>query len=297
MADLNKKSKTDGNMHKITKNAPMSRGRTSAGTSNVGTRMNIKEQTVSQRRNAKEAKKINPDAPEIKRSAKRAQGYKIKKKKKKISRETVLFGMMFSLIFIVIATVFCLSFYGNLVKVDSVDYGNLKLKMGLSYELNEIKGQKINPDEYMRGGEMYVNMTAMAEKFGFVITGTSDCLRFITDLKTGENVRVYVDTPFVEINGTKVRLNSKITQNGDSIFIPAEFFAEYVSGIEIAYDEEKSVISVLRSTEINENGHLAEQNITFTLKAIKESVSLPEENLTDEEKAKTFFPSLSTPAN
>ena len=74
-------------------------------------------------------------------------------------------------------------------------------------------------------------------------------------------------------------------------------FDEYANGIEIAYDEEKSVISVLRSTEINENGKLVEKDITFSLKEIKESMSLPEEELTDEEKAKTFFPSLPTQAN
>ena len=297
MADLNNKKNADKKMSKTNKNTPNSRSKSSGGAVNVGTRMNIKEQTVSQRRNAKEAKKINPDSPEIKRSAKRAQGYKIKKKKKKLSREAVLFVLMFFLMFIVISTVFCLAFYGNLVKVDDVDYGNLKLKMGLSYELNDIKGEKINPDEYMRDGEMYVNLTALAEKFGFVVTGTRDCLRFIADLKTGENIRVYIDTPFVEINGTKVRLDGKITQNGEDIFIPASFFDEYANGIEIAYNEEKSFISVLRGTEINENGHLAEQDITFSLKAIRGSVSLPEGELTDEEKAKTFFPSLSTPAN
>ena len=294
MADMKNKGNTDSSKPKTNKNVPASNGRKSG---NVGARMNIKEQTVSQRRSAKEAKKINPDSPEINRSAKRAQGYKIKKKKKKISRMAVLLIMLFSLIFIVILTTFCLAFYGNLVKVESVDYGNLKLKMGLSYELNEIKGEKINPNEYMRDGEMYVNLTAISEKFGFIITGTSDCLRFITNQKTGENVRVYVNTPFVEINGTKVRLNSNITQTGDNIFVPASFFDEYANGIVVAYDEEKAVISVLRSTEINAEGHLAEQDITFSLKAIKESVALPEENLTDEEKAKTFFPSLSTSAD
>ena len=62
---------------------------------NVGARMNIREQTPAKRRTAKEIKKINPDSPEIKRTAKRAQGYKIKKKKKKINPVVVVNAILF----------------------------------------------------------------------------------------------------------------------------------------------------------------------------------------------------------
>lgn len=256
---------------------------------NRGTRMNINDQTPSRRRSAKEAKRINPDSPEIKRVAKRSQGYKIKKKQKGLSRLFIVCAVLFVLVFSAVAGVLSLAFYLNLTATDPVAYDGLKLKMCLEHEAKDLKAISVDVDKYVKDGSLYVNMTAISEEFDFIMTGDRKWLRFITNEKTGESVCFEVGTPFAEINGTQIRMNGNSEKYDDSLFVPVEFFEEYVNGIEISHDVEKNVLSILRDTSRNEAGHFDESEVDFKLKALESCASISEFELSEEIKAKCYF--------
>ena len=256
---------------------------------NHGTRMNINDQTISKRRSAKEAKRINPDSPEVKRVAKRSQGYKIKKKQKGLSRLFIAYAVLFVLVFSAVAGVLSLAFYINLTATEPSVYDGLKLKLCLEHEAKDLKAISVDTEKYVRDGNIYVNMTAISEEFGFIMTGDRNWLRFITNEKTGESVCFEVGTPFAEINGTEIRMNGNSEKYDDSLFVPVEFFDEYVNGIEISLDEEKNVLSILRDTSRNEAGHFDEAEIDFKLKAAGHCASISEFELSEEIKAKCYF--------
>ena len=256
---------------------------------NVGARMNINDQTPSKRRSAKEAKRINPDAPEISRSAKRAQGYKIKKKKRGISKQMLAYAVLFLLVFSAVVGLFSLAFYMNLVETDPPVYDGMRLKLCLEHEVSDTKAMIVDTSKYVHNGELYVNMTAISEKFGFIMTGDRKMLRFITNEKTAETVCFEIGSPFAEINGTVVRLSGETVNHNGSLFVPADFFDEYVVGIDVAFDEEKLLLTVLRDTTRNEEGHFDNEEVSFTLKRVDTCPSISEFELPQAIKDKCTF--------
>ena len=263
---------------------------------NVGARMNIREQTPAKRRTAKEIKKINPDSPEIKRTAKRAQGYKIKKKKKKINPVVVVNTILFFLIFTVIASITAVMIYTSLTKTASPEFDRLWVKIDTDNKIDKADSLRVDVEKYFRDGVMYVNMTSIYEEFDFVMTGDSKKLRFISDVKKEENVCFVLGTPFAEVNGNMIMLKNNVIEDGENVYVPAEFFEEYVEGIEIILDEEKPTLCVVRQTEKNASGVYEKCDITFTLKNNKYTPSLPEDELTIDEQAKTYFVELNVGA-
>jgi hypothetical protein len=107
-------------------------------------------------------------------------------------------------------------------------------------------------------------------------------------------VRFDLGTHFARVNGSSVRLDGKIIKDNENVYVPANFVSEYMRGIEIAFDEEESVISVSRITTRDENGRFVEDAIGFKLKLGSDSASLPEGELTEKQKERTYFKSISS---
>ncbi len=259
-----------------------------------GQRMNIREQTPKMRRSAREVKKINPDMPEIKRTAKRAQGYRIKKKKKRDTRLILARGLVFLLVFLIMCGIFAGLLVLDLKKTDESKYSRIKLFMGL--DRTEIEGINVDVAKYVQGEIMYVNLTAIATEFGFVTTGTRDEMRYITDLKSGENVRLMPDSDVVSVNGNSVKLEAKTFYDGNSIFVPVSFVKEYINGIDIRFDEEKSYLYVLRGNEMNDDGKYIKSDISFKLKPVVSEEVIDENSLSQAIKDRTYFMSITPPA-
>lgn len=258
----------------------------------LGPGMDIKDQTVARRRNAHVQKKIDPKRPEIQKGARRNQGYKIKNKKKGVNRAFLVYSTLFLIVFILIASLCALLFYANLVKTDNADYSSIKLKMGLQHEVEEIKAVSVDVEKYYRDGVMYVNMTKMADEFGFIMTGDHRELRFITDEDSGEEVRFELGSQFARVNGSGIRLPGSVYKEEGLVFVPAVFITEYMNGVEFAFDEEEKQITVLRNTARNEAGRFVESDISFRLKSDDASASLPEGELTEAQKEKCYFKSI-----
>ncbi len=251
-------------------------------------RMNIKSQTPSQRKSAKEAKRINPSSPEVRSVPKKQQGFAIKKQNKKARRAMIARFFLFLLIFAVTFSVFCLAFSVSLKSVPKAEYKNISVKIGVENDA-ELKGQSLPYESFVRNGVFYLDMTEIADKFGFTTTGDHKELRFITDFDSGEYVRFELGSSFADINGTTVRLEKETYIQDGHLYVPQSFFDSYVNGIEIEFDGEKKELLILRQTEKNILGKLTEVDIGFKLKAMRAEEFLDESELSQEIKDKTYF--------
>lgn len=266
------------------------RSRRPAAYADGGRRMDIMDQTPTRRRNTKERKQIDPDSPEVSRIAKESRGYRVNAPKSKRDGGTLLvYAFMFLLVFIITAGVCAAAFYVNLVYKAPEPYDYLRMKICLENEMNEITSDYVDLDKYVRDGEIFINMTDVAEKFNFVITGDGRELKFITDLKTGENVKFILDTPIAEVNGVSVRLNGTVTRDDGDVFVPKSFIEEYVNGIILVMDDERPILSVLRETSRNNSGRIVESVIDFKLKNVKDSQFISEFDLSDAIKDKCYY--------
>ena len=260
---------------------------------NVGASMDISDQTPSRRRSAKEAKRIDPDSPEIKRSAKRAKEYKIKKKKKGISRVVLAYLVMFLVMFLAVAGAVSLILHIVLIQTDPPRFERLRLVMCLEHEVDDTSPITVDLGRYLQGDDIYVNMTAISKEFGFIITGDRKQLRFITDAEADESVVFMPGTPFADVNGTAVRLTGDVIEFDGNIFVPANFFEEYVYGVVIEINEDKGILTIFKDTRRNEAGHFVEEKVGFYLKKGGDCPSISEFELSPEIKDKTYFITLS----
>ena len=221
------------------------------------------------------------------------QGYRIKKKKSGALSAAFAYVILFLFVFVIVSSVCAGWFYANLVKVDALEYDSIKIKIGLQHELEGIKAVGVDPQKYFRDGIMYLNMSEIADEFGFIVTGDHKELRFITDSKHGDEVRFMLGTHFAKVNGSSIRLDGKIIKEDGKVYVPAEFVSEYMNGIEFSFDEEKSEITLSRVTSRDENGRFVESDISFRLKFDGDCKSLPEGELTEKQKERTYFKSIS----
>ena len=255
----------------------------------VGEKMNINNQTLKERKSARAEKRINPNSPEVKKGARKAQNYKIKKDKKGVNRVALVYTVIFVVIFILISVICGALFYSNLVKVDTLQYSRIKVKIGLQHQAEELKSVIVDETVYYQDGNFYINMTDIAEEFGFIITGDHKQLRFITNEKNGEEVRFLLNSDLAEVNGSSIKLDGRIKKIDGEVYVPANFVVEYMNGIEFSFDEEQSTISVLRNTSRNEAGRFVSSDIGFRLHTDKITSSLPEDELSEAEQAKCYF--------
>ena len=260
----------------------------------LGRKMDISEQTIAQRRNARADKNINPNSPEVKRGARRNQEYKINNKKKGVSRVAMAYTVWFVAIFLLVSLICVLAFHINLTWVRSAEYSSIKLKICLQHEEETTKGSYINVDSYYRDGIMYVNMTDIATKFDFLMTGDKEELRFITNEKTGEEVRFSLGTAFATVNGTGIRLHGNVIKENENIFVPASFITEYMKGVTFSFVEDEWIMRILRDTARNEAGRFVESDISFKLKFDKASTSVVESELTEAQQARCYFKNISS---
>ncbi len=245
------------------------------------------------RKNRSARRDIDSQSQRPRRRSKNNRSYRIKKKKSGVSRTVMAYSLLFLLVFILVSAVCAGVFYANLVKVDAAEYDSIKIKMGLQHEIEDVKAVSVDTQKYCRDDILYLNISEVADRFGFVVTGDHKELRFITDVKSGDEVRFVLGTHFAKINGSSVRLNGNIIEEDGNIYVPADFVSEYMKGIEYTFDEEKNVITLSRLTSRDENGRFVESKISFRLKFDSDSKSLPEEELTEKQKERTYFKSIS----
>lgn len=252
-------------------------------------RMDIRGQTPAKRRQAKEQKRINPGETEVRYGARSRQDYRIKKpKNKKKNRQIFLARLgLFTVIFFSIAFFAWLIFFVSLTSTSDEIPGRVWISVGLQ-NVEKTDDKRDDGVKYFRNGTMYVDMTFIAETYDMITTGDRDKLKFIFN-ENGEYATFCVDTAVVYVNGTPLSLDSRTISEDGKLYVPAAFFNEYVNELDITFEKDKNIINIIRDSERNDNGRYVGKMLTFSLKKDAGHSNIPEDSISEEVKASTYF--------
>lgn len=177
-------------------------------------------------------------------------------------------------------------------------------KPGFSYYTVKIgdvkKGTSVPYRKMLRNGTLYINLTPVLELCDIVTTGDTQQLRFTTDPQTGENVMFYIGTREAECNGIPIHLAAPtILENGD-VYVPYDFLATYVRGLQCSYDEKTHTVTITRSTSDDGENSVP---VTFLLKGnqpmqgIDETANFPVSNALGLKADVSAYESFMNPAD
>ncbi len=153
----------------------------------------------------------------------------------------ILFAFMFLLVFLT----WIVLFFINLLNNGSPDSGVYTYQTGSIYDVVDVKTVKGNL--VFRNGTYYINVTDIASYCEFTTTGDVSQIRFISKSPGNDNVRFKIGESIIYVNGICARLSVPIIGEGDSIYVPVEFFYKYAIGISVIIDEEKRQIIISRT--------------------------------------------------
>ena len=152
--------------------------------------------------------------------------------------------VVFAVMFVFTLLISTLFFFVNLLTDFSPQKGVYTCQTGGMYDVFDIKSVK--GDTIYRNGTYYINITDIATYCGFTTTGDIKQIRFISKNKNNDNVRIKIGEAIVYINGVPARLTVPVIGEGDSIFVPIEFFDKYALGIDVNIDEQEKKITITR---------------------------------------------------
>lgn len=153
----------------------------------------------------------------------------------------VVFAVMFVFSFLVSIIFFFVSLLNN----GSPDTGVYICQTGGIYDVVDVKTVKGNL--MFRNGTYYINVTDIASYCEFTTTGDVTQIRFISKSQSNDNVRFKIGDAVIYVNGVRVRLTVPIIGEGDSIYVPVEFFNKYALGITVNINEQERKITISRT--------------------------------------------------
>lgn len=93
---------------------------------------------------------------------------------------------------------------------------------------------------------LYIPYSDLAPLCGFGVAGDSEQITIYLPDAGGSTGSILCnrDSSLVEINGNSVRLSSPILFEGDDYLLPVSLFESYLSGLNIAYNDEKQLCTL-----------------------------------------------------
>jgi len=208
---------------------------------------------------------LSPEEELLRKQHVKMQTFRYKKERKKQIRLFFNRAGICLLLFAVLLAVSVGLFFLNLTAADSTLPDSVDFLMSATDGEGE-KLKSISGDRLYIGGEPYLNMTDMAELYGFTTTGDRQKLRYITDLSRDENILVTLNSTEAVVNGMPIRLTSPCVKKDGEVYLPLAFFQTYVKGLNIDYSEKDAELTVTRIV-IGHNGENAlYESISFVLK-------------------------------
>lgn len=179
--------------------------------------------------------------PEQLEAKKRAEDKKKAAAKRK--RETFYLRLALTL---VIYLILCLIIAGLI----SVLY-NSGAEKGKSYSLtlmlDETKVYTAGTAEMKADGGLYLPVEQLSEICPITVAGDSkELLIYFHD--GDQTLTVTKDSAAVSVNGTPVRLDSKVIFSNNDVKLPVELFERYVNGITVSYNEDTAVCTLSKSS-------------------------------------------------
>lgn len=130
-------------------------------------------------------------------------------------------------VFLIVATVFVYRPEINSKGIPSV----VTVKYEFSKSTRNLSGSYVFPNGK---DQVYINLTEISEYLNLMILGDSEGIKFYKS--NGDYMSVKNNSPYVVINGVDIILPSPVIFSGKSVFVPAELFNNYTTGLSVDYN-------------------------------------------------------------
>ena len=109
----------------------------------------------------------------------------------------------------------------------------------IAYQVGDAENAvRVKYNTLIRNGTVYVCGNDIVKLCGFMVTGSSDEIKYISPDKGNDTALFYVGTVTAQINKTDIRLSAPTVYEDEKLYIPMEFFTGYVTGVVCEYKPE-----------------------------------------------------------
>lgn len=136
--------------------------------------------TVSQVRDDRKKRRINPQTSEIERKRRQREQFRIKKRRKDMLRIFAGRFILFLISFAILGSMLAVLFAYNFLKTEE------KTPAAVKYTIGENSPQKSGYDAVVVNGNVYINFSAVAEYLQMSVTGDTNVLNYIIADQTNE---------------------------------------------------------------------------------------------------------------
>ena len=191
------------------------------------------------------------------------------RKQKERRRKRVLAKRFFILtvilyIFIILAILFVFSISLRSCKKEEP-------KHDIVIEQNEDSKEVLKKNQLYFDEEFYIPLSAIEKLSSIKVTGDKDNLSFIFDIN-GEFAKFVIGTTDAEVNSNKIELSHKSLMVDGELYLPFDFFSDYMRGFDLSIDEETGTYTVALSPDVEPQ---------FILKAPKKTEPIEENVVTE----------------
>ena len=177
------------------------------------------------------------------------------RKKKRKSRK-LLFLTVFLIVFVLLSALsfggLALSLYSENI-AQSFQSTKYRYQLGLD-GLDDTVLQMVTLEDMYHNGLLYISMDDVSEMCELTIVGDHTKRTYFSENNPQRSVTFYFSSDQIELNGEKKRMYGEMYEKNGEIFVPASFFEQYCTGIQIQVDDKKSKITVSRiSTGVRSN--------------------------------------------
>jgi|GEM_PF-962841 len=138
-------------------------------------------------------------------------------------QRTIAYLVSSTVVFLVILIILAILFH-----IDAGIGNKDQTERNFKIMLNDDSISKIKSD--FKNGEHYVALSSLSDIYGYIISGDKNEMAITMNNKKNDNTAAFkVGTDEAVINGISVFLDAPSYLSGEELYIPASFFAKYVS--------------------------------------------------------------------
>ena len=180
-------------------------------------------------------------------NARREKAEAKKERKREKRRLTLAVLLIFLTVYVVLSLVVIGFYYFSFRSgsksqtLYSVKTVRFTLKSNGSYKKTTLSS--IDSDTANMSYGLYIGFDALNELCDFSIAGNNEKLTMIIR-GTDEYAELFANSSFVYVNENPVRLSVPVLYSGGKYHIPMEFVDEYITGVEVEYDDDEELCTV-----------------------------------------------------
>lgn len=215
----------------------------SAEGSGKGLKNQLRDQTTRVRREQKRGKRrLNM---ENLRRVNVKQSFRVKQEKKIDWKRYASIAGLTLLFYVLIAGAAIALYYGNLIRHAAHENETLTVWIGNEGE-NKATKRHIRYGDMIREDGILLNMSDIAEYCDMTVSGDIDDRRFFNRGDETNIVGLRVGSRTAVINGTPVTLRLETELWGEDLYVSADLFDKYTTGLTIDYNFERFYVDLLR---------------------------------------------------